>query len=282
MKLTEKNIMLAVLLVCCAQAPLAQAADESSKAQFTLGVKLWNSSWSTYNPGIYTGVTAGGQPGLADSIDAVEGERKTDAIPVLAVRKGNYVVSFTQARYASNFHSPHSSVIGPDGSNILTSRTDHLQRKETDLTAAYFVIPNLALSAGLKYAAEERDTATAISAPSRLLNAKGKAIIFGALASFPVKDGMSVYGQLGAGPTRLTTTLADGSGADTSTGRYLSSELGISYALRMADPFVKGLYLGLGYRSQTITTPGISPGYGDSRKFRDVKDGVVFSLTAAL
>ncbi len=50
----------------------------------------------------------------------------------------------------------------------------------------------------------------------------------------------------------------------------------------MRDPFVKGLFVGIGYRTQTITTPGIAPAYGDAREFRDVKDGIVFSVTAAL
>ena len=274
----KQTMMLALMLACAWRAEAA----ENDPAQFTVGVKVWNSSWFSYNPGAYAVAGPGGEFALADSIDAVQGKSKTDAIPVLAVRKGNYVVSFTHASYASEFNTPRSSLIGPGGQNIATSRTDHLARKETDLTAAYFVMPNIALSVGLKHASEQRDTSTSLTPRSRLLNAKGKAFIAGALASFPIKGGLSAYGQLGYGPTRLTTTLADGSGSDTSTGRYLSSELGLSYALRMSDPFVKGLFVGIGYRSQTITTPGIAPAYGDPRDYRDVKDGVVFSITAAL
>lgn len=275
----NKQTMMTALLLACAWR--AEAA-EGEQAQFTVGVKIWNSSWFSYNPGAYTATGPDGKLALADSIDAVQGNSKTDAIPVLAVRKGSYVVSLSHASYASQFHTKHSSLIGPDGRNIATSRSDHLARKEIDLTAAYFVMPNIALSVGLKHASEQRDISTGISARSRFLNTKGKAVIAGALASFPIKGGLGAYGQLGYGPTRLTSALADGSGTDTSTGRYLSSELGISYALRMSDPFVKGLFVGIGYRSQTITTPGVSPAYGDTRDFRDVKDGVVFSITAAL
>lgn len=274
--------MLAVLLAWGAQSSSAWAVDADSRAQFSVGVKVWNSSWFSYNPGVYAGVTPGGAPALADSVDAIEGDTKTDAIPVLAVRKGKYVLSVTHARYATNFYSPHSSVLAPGGANIITSRTDHLARKETDLTAAYFITSNIALSMALKQASEERDTTTGVSPTQRLLNAKGNAVIFGALGSFPIADGLSAYGQLGYGPTRLTTRLGDGSGEDTSTGRYLSSELGVSYALRMADPFVKGVFVGVGYRSQTFKTPGIGPAYQDGRKYRDVKEGFIFALTVAI
>ena len=282
-KLFKKMGMVALLLAAAAPARVALAADDGdSKAQFTVGLKVWNSSWLSYNPNVYSGVGPDGQFSLADSVDAVEGGTRTDAIPVIGVRKGNMVFSFTHASYATDFHTPRSSVIGPGGQNITTSRTDHLARKETDLVAAYFVLPNIALSAGLKHASESRDSSTGLSARTRFLNAKGKAILIGALATFPIKHGLNAYGQLGYGPTRLTTTLPDGSGSDTSNGRYLSSELGVSYALQMADPFVKGLFVGLGYRSQTIRTPGIAAAYGDARDYRDVKDGVVFSVTVAL
>lgn len=283
MKLLKKVGIVTLLLAAGAPAQVALAADDgASKAQFTVGLKVWNSSWLSYNPGVYTGVGTNGQPSLADSVDAVEGGTRTDAIPVIGVRKGNMVFSFTHASYASDFHTPHSSVIGPGGQNITTSRTDYLARKETDLVAAYFVLPNIAISAGIKHASEARDSSTDVTRRTRFIDAKGKAILLGALATFPIKHGVYAYGQLGYGPTRLTTTLADGSASDTSTGRYLSSELGVSYALQMADPFVKGLFVGLGYRSQTIRTPGLSGAYNDARDYRDVKDGVVFSVTVAL
>ena len=50
----------------------------------------------------------------------------------------------------------------------------------------------------------------------------------------------------------------------------------------MADPFVMGAFVGVGYGSQTVKTPGIGPTYEDRRQCRDVKDGFVFALTVAL
>jgi hypothetical protein len=249
--------------------------------QFSVGLKVWNSSWFSYNPGSYTGIAPTGGVALIESVDAVEGARKTDTIPVLALRSGKYVFSATHASYASNFHSPYSAVVAPDGSNIGTSRTDYLARKETDLTAAYFVVPNIALSIGIKHAAEARDTVTGLSPRQRLIEAKGKAFIVGASASFPIQGNLRAYGQLGYGPTRLKTELV-GLDSNTSKGRYLSSELGVSYALTVVDPYVKGAYVGLGFRSQTITTTGVGPGYLEPRDYRDIKDGVVFSLTIAI
>ncbi|MEJ7808401.1 MAG: hypothetical protein WKG03_21075, partial [Telluria sp.] len=176
--------MLAVLLAWGA-VPSAFAVDVERKVQFSVGVKVWNSSWFSYNPGFYTGVRPDGQPALADSIDAIEGERTTDAIPVLNMRTGKLAFSLTHANYASHFFAQHASVVAPNGMNIVTTRTDHLTRKETDLTMAYFVMPNIALSMGIKSANESRDTVTGISTRQRLLNAKGRAVIFGGAANFP-------------------------------------------------------------------------------------------------
>ncbi len=271
-----------MLLAGGAQCSAALAADEDDKAHFYLGLKVWNASWLSYNPGAYVGVTPGGTPGLIESVDAVEGTRKTDTIPVLSMSKGKFAVSATFASYASEFNTPYSAVVTPGGANVITSRTDYLSRKETDVTVAYSVLPNIALSVGVKRAKELRDTETALGGPrQRLISATANVLIFGTSARFPIKGNLSAYGLLGYGPMRLKTVITDQVDG-TMNGRYLGSELGLSYALGIVDPYVKGASVGLGYRSQTISTAGVGPGYLERRDYRDVKDGIVFSLTVAI
>jgi hypothetical protein len=219
---------------------------------------------------------------LADSIDAIEGEQTTSIIPVIAIGKGQYVLSASHGRFDTSFYAQHSSVVGHAGQNILSSRTDHLVRKESDVTIAYLVTPNIALSAGLKYATETRDMAVGSSrAPERLLEADAIGLIFGAQANFPIAGGLRAYGQFGYGPGRVTTqgpTVAK----STSAARYLVSEIGLNYALTMADPYVKGMSLGIGFRSQIFKTSGVGPAYLDRRDYRDTKDGIVMSLSVAI
>ena len=275
--------MLAILVGWGAQCAPAWAADDAARPQLSIGLKVWNSSWSSYLPGVYAGLNpATGASGLADSIDAVEGERKTTTLPVIAVRSGNYVMSASYAQYNSNFRSDHSAVVGPNGDNLLTARSDHLERKESDVTLAYFLTPNVALSAGLKYATEGRDTTLAVTGVTeRSLDATAKGLIIGALANFQVHGGLRFYGQFGYGPTRVSTNVPN-QGKTSSSASYLISEIGLNYALAMADPYVKGASVGLGYRSQVLRTNGVGPAYGDERRYRDTKDGLILSLTVAL
>jgi hypothetical protein len=282
---TKRSLALIVISGGLAHSPAAFAADsEESRPQVSIGIKVWNSSWFTFLPGSYTGITPTGTPALADSIDAVEGDRKTDIFPVLAVRKGNAFFSASYAKYATDLRAPHSSVVAPNGMNIITSRTDHMARKESDITAGYYITQNIALTAGFKYATETRDTTlgiTGISTP--LLDNTVRGLILGGLANFPVQGNLLFYSQLGYGFAKVRTTLADPTAPPIdANGRYLISEIGLIYSLAITDVFVKGANVGLGYRSQVAKTHGSAPAYLDRRDFRDTKDGIVFSLSVAI
>lgn len=269
---------------CLTLSCLASADDTPPKPQFSVGIKVWNSSWSSYLQGTYAVATPAGKYALADAVDQVEGERRTATFPVLGMRYRDIAISASYAQYASDFRADHSSVLAPNGMSIATSRTDHIARKESDLTAAYFLTPNIGVSVGYKYAEETRDTTLGITGTSApLFNVKGKGIVFGALANFPIQGGLRFYGQLGYGPTRLTTTPTDATvGTLNISGQYLVSEIGLNYALAIVDPYVKGAYASIGYRSQVQKTHSIGLAYMDGRDYRDTKDGLVLSLTVAL
>jgi hypothetical protein len=285
LKITRRSVGSIVILGYLAQWPAAFAADtDESRPLISIAVKVWNSSWLSYLPGAYTAITPTGAPALADSIDLVEGDRKTTTFPQLAVRKGNYYISASYAQYATDFRTPYSAFIGPNGLNVATSRSDHFSRKESDLTAGYFIHPNIALTAGFKYATETRDITLGIagvSAPSGENIAK--ALIFGALVNLPIEGNLRAYSQLGYGPARVSTAFSNNSiSGFKSSGRYLISEIGLNYSLSITDVFIKGANAGLGYRSQTVKTHSKPPAFLSQRDLRDVKDGIVFTLTVAI
>lgn len=275
----------AVVFACLGQASLALAEDSvASQTQVSIGAKVWHSSWLSYLPTVYAGVSPDGTRGLADSIDAVEGTRETDILPTIGVRYKDYLLSASVARYTGDFEALHTAVICPCGQNLLTSRVDHFSRKESELVLGYFVTPNVALSVGYKAATEDRVTRLGIpgSAPSSVTN-RVRGILVGAAASFAIEGRWRFYGNFGYGPAKVKTDFSDPAFARINAdGRYVISEIGINYSLPFSTTLMKGAVAGLGYRSQSFRTRSESPGYGDRRDFRDVKDGIVLSLNVIL
>jgi hypothetical protein len=281
----NNKLRVAAILGFLTQLPVALAQETvASQIQVSIGVKGWNSSWLSYLPSVYTGFTPAGTPGLADSIDAVEGTRETDVLPAIGIRYKDFLLSGSYARYTGDFQALHSSVIDPSGQNILTTRTDHLSRKESDLAVGYYITPNIALSLGYKYATEDRATRLGISGTSSLtLTSTVRGILAGAAASFPIQGGLRFYGHFGYGPAKVKTEFAGPTMARIdANGRYLISEIGLNYSLPFSNALVKGVSAGLGYRSQSFRTRSEGPAYRDRRDFRDVKDGIVLSLNMSL
>jgi hypothetical protein len=274
----------AALVTSLALVPGAQAQQATDAVQVSVGVKVWNSSWLSYLVGLSGGVDPSGKPGLADVIDQVEGKRETSALPLLAVRYGKYFVSGSVGHYASDFYVAHSSVIGPGGVNVLTSRSDHFSRRESDVSLGYFVTPEVAVTLGYKYATEDRDTALGLGPQySSRMRSVGHGPLVGALGSFPIQGALRFYGQLGYGPAKLKTEFPGTSEPRIdANSRYLLSEIGLAYALPVGGTWAKGANAALGYRSQTLTTHSYGPAYRDPRDVRDVKDGIVLSLTVTL
>jgi hypothetical protein len=260
-------------------AVFAQEAGES-RPSYTLGLRVWNAAWSSRMPTLYTGVTPGGAPALAESLDDVRGKRRTEAFPSLSVRKDKFVVSASYAKFSTDFHTPYSSFPAPNGVNVITPRTDHLDRKESDLTAGYFVTPNVALSLGFKYADEGRtSTAGLSSGRQKVIDNTARALLLGVSAIFPIRGSLWFTGQIAYGPARIKSDYADTAITDsTNTARYLISEIGVSYALGIKSTYIHEATIGLAYRAQQVRTKtnGISQQGG--RDYRNDRDGLIATL----
>lgn len=261
------------------------AQDEpESRAQYTIGVRVWNASWATALPTVYSGISPVSQPAIGESLDGVDGKRKTTALPILSMRKDRFLVSGSYARYSTDFYAANTSIIGSSGFNVMTSRSDRVIRKESDLTAGYFVVPNIAVSLGFKYATEDRTITLGLGGgPTPLLDNTVRVILLGASAGFPIQGGLSFSGQLAYGPGRTKTRLADHAIPDfTNNSRYQISEIGLNYSLGVSNAYFRDASIGLAYRSQLVRTKGLGPIQLNRRTYRDEREGVVATLNISI
>ena len=266
-------------LFACATSYAQEAAPTT---QYSVGFKAWSASWSSYLPATVAGANASGQPVTATSIDSVDGDRRTNFIPLVAVRRGNYFVSGSYGKYDADFHVGASTVAVAPATTLITSRTDHFMRKESDLTAGYFITPEVALTLGFKYAKEYRDISLGIAPQSTpLLDDKVTGFLAGFVGSFPIMGALRLYSQAAYGPARYKSTFADPATPSVSgNASYFIAEFGVTYPLYPAHDRFPALNGALGYRTQTVKSTSNDASFNESRKLRDVRDGLVLSVTA--
>lgn len=260
-------------------ATAAQAQTSSPPTtQVTIGAKVWHAGWLSYVPASYVGVAPNGSPAIGDSVNAVEGDRRTSVMPQIAIRHGKYFASLSHGRFKSDF-SVQTSPLIVNGQNIITARTDHFKRRETDLNLAYFLTPELGIAVGYKDATEERDTTLSIAPRTPLVQTKVRGFLIGAVGSFAVADKLRLYLQAGYGPARLKLYFADPAFSDSKAdGHYTVGEIGLSYPLFTNPSGYGGATAALGYRTQTVKTDSYADTFQNSRELRDVRDGLVLSL----
>jgi len=263
---------------------LAQAQTSAPTVQFTIGAKVWHASWLSYIPAGYSGIGANGAPAFGDSVNAVEGDARTDVLPLLGVRYGKYFASASYGRFESDFNVLTSPVILPTGQTLITTRTDHFKRRESDFNIGYSLTPEFGIVIGYKDATEKRDTTLGI-APQRtpLLSTKVRGLLLGAVGNFAVYDKMRLYAQAGYGPARFKLNFNDPAlGSAKANGRYIIGEIGLSYPVFASVNGLSGATAAIGYRTQTVKTDSDAGVFQESRKLRDVRDGLVLSFNLSL
>ncbi|CAH0295916.1 hypothetical protein SRABI118_04224 [Massilia sp. Bi118] len=266
-------------LACAA----AHAQTDPPKTQFSIGAKIWHASWLSYVPATYTGIDANGGPALGDSVNGADGTGDTSVLPLLGVRHGKFFGSVSYGNYSSDFHVLSSSIILPNGQNLITSRTDHFKRRESDLNVGYYLTPEIGIALGYKDATESRDTTLAVAPQSTpLLSTKAKTLLLGAVGSFAVYEKLRFYFQAAYGPARLKLRFADPALSNFSTnGSYLIGELGLSYPIFTKASGYGGATASLGYRTQTVKTDSYAK-FQEGRELRDVRDGAILALVFTL
>ncbi len=199
-------------LLAFALAGTAQAQDTGFG--LSLGLKAWNTQWTTFG---YDS-NGGGQ----QVVTQVPARDKTVWIPQLSLRYGSVVANLS--RYQP---TDHAFVAG--GSN---------RRKELDVNVGYLVTPAVAVTLGYKQVGQS----------DGIDNYELAGAVLGASATAPLGGGFALYGSFGFGRMKDTAASTVKFDAD-----YRLTELGLAYSLPL-DRGLKALTFTAGWRTQVLSS----------------------------
>jgi hypothetical protein len=219
MKSLIRTVAVGALLLSLAPAALAQDG-----VRFTIGVKAWTHTWSTWtNSGSVTG-----------AVGQTETDTETVLVPSVNLRIRNFFISgdfFPEKEY--DFLSDYTGI----------------KRSEWSIVAGYYLVPQLAIAIGYKQINQQFSSAfdATLSVP-----------MLGLQAGAPIGESGDwfIYGNGFFGPVEFkekNSTLLDDQ-----KGWYYSSELGMGYR------FFERLAATVGYKTQTVRweeLQGKVPGY---------------------
>lgn len=250
--------------------------------EVSLGMKLWNASWSSYSPSSLAG-TNGSTGGEIDVFQAAGEKARLDLAPSLALRFDRFIVSASRTDVERDF-SVRSVVNTPTQTTpMVVGRTDTFSRKEWDINFGYLVSPNFIASLGYKTGKETRDMALGLpgSSKQRIIDNKVRGFLLGASINTPLVDKLGGYAQFAYSPAKVKTTPV---GAETinADSHYYMTEVGLSYPL-LNEPtaFVKRATVSGGYRAQIVRTESrhiASLNSGSPQQLNDTREGLVLNL----
>ncbi|MEY4765137.1 MAG: hypothetical protein RI907_1810 [Pseudomonadota bacterium] len=255
-----------------ALAPAVGLADEPDPWLFSAGTKLWLNtwdSWSTHPTG--TGVALGTQ--RYQVVQAMHSGTRLSVIPFASVRKG---ALFAAASFMQRTSYALRDAGTPGGFDV------NADRQEADVSAGWYVVPNVALTLGYKQL-----TQTYGSDRFRWAGP-----LMGVNTSAAVAPGWALYATagLGAMQAQFPQTQSDAQGKHSFRAGYRLGEFGIAHGMALDNPWVRSLAFTAGYRVQTVTTTGYglaqtAPDGSSTLNTRgslvDTTQGLALSLSAA-
>jgi hypothetical protein len=215
-KLRVASILLAA---CLPGAGWAQGMPDFKDFSMTLGVKVWQTDWSTWFFQDISDATFRTQ----SSVYNRNAELKQTVLPSVTVRYKNFFISGSQL-IKKSFTFP--GCCGFD-------------RKENDINIGYSILPGLAVSFGWKQLHYEGG--------GYWYDAKGNTV--GLSASAPIAPVVSIYGNLGYGRPAVNDSAGAFNGV---RGKYLLTEGGLAFPLAEMSPALKGVVATAGYRYQRL------------------------------
>jgi hypothetical protein len=246
----------------------ASAAFAEGDFSATIGLKMWNHTWSSwatapeYVPNDY------GYPIVRSSVNDVEAGNTQGWIPSFSVRYKDFMLGgsyFAKKSYDFSASANQRLYGGTPYGGIVGMRD--VKREEFDLTAGYYVLPTLAIIGGYK----EVDQWWGGD------KYKYSGPIIGVSASAPLTSGFSLYGTVAVGPTMKLTRPNGGAKSDSD---YRLGEVGLAYAFDVGGVAgIKSLIGTMGYRSQVIVTK--MTGLTSDLKGRDTTEGLTLGVVAA-
>ena len=246
-----------LLLVSAVLASQPVWADDATV--FTVGLRTWSNSWSTWDA--YPPLAVGNffLPGGAENFTS---GNQAVLIPSLSVRSGDFMLS------ASRFVKKRYSFTGNDGGFSA-------KREETDVHGGYYVLPTLAVSVGYKEVKQDFGGGAQF---------KYSGPILGVVGSAPLTRGFSLYGNVGYGRVngRFPGDGADASGQTKFNADYWLGEAGLAYSFEGMGA-AKAMSVTLGYRNQVLATGGYRIATGPSAtratELRDTTEGLALGLS---
>jgi hypothetical protein len=206
----------ALFAVCAANSGVAYAADESAEPKnlsVTVGLKLWANEWGSWN-----------FPGNPQSATA----NATSVNPSVTVKYDNFFVS-------GGFMSKKTY----DIPGSVTGAISQASRKERDLSAGYYIHPQVALTVGYKQITQTWGATDYV----------WKIPVVGVSAAAPIQDTkMFMYGNVAVGYASFSTSGVTATVWNMKGGTYTTSEVGMGYSL------MPSFRMTLGYKSQSIPT----------------------------
>ena len=220
MKPFMRTAVFGVLLLALVPAALAQDG-----VRFTIGVKAWMHTWSTW---------AFPSSTLDQTMGQTETDTETVLVPSVNLRMGNFFLSgdfFPEKEY--DFQTVYRGV----------------QRSEWSIVGGYYVVPQLAIALGFKQINQKFGSSfdATLSVP-----------MFGLQAGTPIGDSGNwfIYGNGFFGPVSFKEK--NSTALDDQEGWYYSTELGTGYR------FFERLAATVGYKYQTVRWDELNgkvPGY---------------------
>ena len=260
MRLHDKKLGVASILLaaCLPGAGWAQSMPDFKDFSMTLGVKVWQTDWST----AFFQNISDSQFVTVDSIYNRNAELKQTVLPSVTVRYKDFFVSGSQL-IKKTFRFPGCC---------------QFDRKENDINIGYSILPGLAVSFGWKQ--------LHYAGGGYWYDAKGNTV--GVSASAPIARAVSIYGNMGYGRPAVNSSSTAESFNGT-RGKYFLSEAGFAFPLGEWSPALKGAVATAGYRYQRLiskrfatNTYSLSTGavvFTENVDYTDITEGPVFGLS---
>ena len=261
MKRNSRSII--ALAVLALGASGAAVAAEDSPLNVSVSLRAWNNKWNSWDV-----LPSGG--GVQSGVENYTSGNEFAWIPALSLRYGNFALAGSYMTSTNYGFSGNSGTFSAD-------------RKESDVTLGYYVLPSLAINLGYKTVDQQFK-------PGGDFKYKGPFV--GVSGAAPIGNGFSVYGNVAIGrmdadfpgflarPTLLSNS--------SNTADYRLSEIGLAYSFLGVSNMVKALTITAGYRAQVLDTGLTLPQGGAtatslvsrSTRGRDNTEGFTIGISA--
>ncbi len=214
----------------------APAVADDSDLSLSVGLKGWESSWTTWRP-----ATVFYSSGATTITQPLNSDTRFVLTPQASVRYGSLLLS-------ASYLSPETySLSGNIDSQLSPPVNVSGRRSELDINGGYYVLPGLALTLGYKQIRQDYGAGELVwSGPT-----------IGLAGAAPLGSGnWALYGTYGFGLFKLKLPVGSpdfAANQNSFSADYSVGELGLSYSVSLGH-VLKFIRFTAGYRAQVLST----------------------------